>query len=241
MEDYLQRKADFYLAELKNNSYPGRGLVLGVDETGESLIQLYWIMGRSATSRNRIFICDGDVLKTDLADPGKVKPDEDTSLIIYTAMADDFFTFAVSNGHQTMNVLEYGMYGAMKKWQYEPDANYTPRIIGAWTFNHEIPVAQIAILFKPPYGMQCDRILYSYGKISDGYGYCIHTYDGDGEPLPSFSKDPYPIPLKGKPEEILSTYWDALNQDNRVSIALKTISIKSHESSVLLINKHSPV
>lgn len=230
------------LNDLRKNPYPGRGIIVGMDETGEYLVQVYWIMGRSENSRNRIFVVEeGGVLKTAPFDPAKVK---DPSLIIYTAMAEDDaeddYRYAVSNGHQTMDALK-GLRYLTGGWQYEPDIpNFTPRISGLIAFDAPfgIQTAEFSLLKKSPFSHCCESYLYKLDISAPGLGYCITTYDGDGEPLPSFTGDPYLLPLVGDINAIAQTIWDALNGENRVSLAVKFIDIRNHKSQIVVINKY---
>lgn len=232
MDNTFHNSACHRLLHLTNNSYPGRGFILGV--IPKYLVQIYWVEGRSEPSRNRILEHKDGIVKTDFADPSKVDKDEDTSLLIYDAMIEDGNIFAVSNGRQTIDVIRcQDLASAMDRWKYEPDKPSTPRITGVWTFKNHGPLAQISFLRRSPFGPFCESHLYTYPKIEEGYGYCIHTYDQNGDPLPPFSSMPYILPLEGTPDEILKTYWDVLDRDNRVAIAMKIIGIDSHASRVL--------
>ena len=245
----LKKLAYQNLAALAANPYPGRGLIVGLDEAGENLIQVYWIMGRSANSRNRIFIEDEDrvgVLKTAPANLSKV---QDPSLIIYTAMDYDEMTnfHVVTNGHHTGSVLRDGLENLAFDWGYEPDApNFTPRI-GATAFfdDQDNHFAQLALLKKSPFfegnqaGEGTDFYFYEL-SIFPGCGYCVTTYSGDGDPLPSFTGDPYLLPLSGSIEDIAQTIWKALDPENRVSLAVKSIS-REGEIGLHIINKYSQV
>ncbi|MFA5000000.1 MAG: IMP cyclohydrolase [Patescibacteria group bacterium] len=233
----LEIRAKNNLLALKQNPYPGRGIIVGMDETGKYLIQVYWIMGRSENSRNRVFVIeDNGVLKTAPFDPAKVK---DPSLIIYTAMAEILTHYAVSNGHQTLDALSIkGLDSSLKKWEYEPDSpNYTPRISALLEPRVFAPqIAELSILKKSPFSDMCNRYLYKLDISSPGLGYCITTYNGDGNPLPSFTGDPYLIPLTGGIEDIAQTFWDSLNKDNKVSLAVKFIEID--ERNVLMTKRN---
>lgn len=188
-------------------------------------------MGRSENSRNRIFIIDKDgSLKTAAADPSKVS---DPSLIIYTAMSENQESYAVSNGAQTEDALsDDGLSSLMKSgWKYEPDGpNFTPQITGLFRprrFN--VPIAEISILKKSASSDLCEEFLYEAPILEPGYGYCVTTYNGDGEPLPSFSGEPYLLPLEGNVKSIAKAIWDALDDENRVSLAVKFIGIKDKD------------
>jgi hypothetical protein len=228
---------------LKANPYPGRGIIVGLDEMGEYLVQVYWIMGRSGNSRNRVFLVNpGGVLYTAPADPNKVK---DPSLIIYTAMTQDNFDFVVSNGHQTEDAMEEGnLDEVLANWIYEPDSpNFTPRITARFSFisspSKEF-TTEILVLKKASSGEECEK-LYYVPKVINGFGFCVTTYDGDGDPLPSFKGTPYLLPLKGSITEIAQNIWGALNEDNKVSLAVKFINRETRKSTVEIINKYHVV
>ena len=210
----LKTIAENNLLALQQNPYPGRGIIVGLDESGKHLIQVSWIKGRSENSRNRIFVTeDNGILKTEAFDPAKVK---DPSLIIYTAMAQTNTRYAVSNGAQTLDALSEGLNALTEKWQYEPDRpNYTPRIsaiVEPKSFNKR--TAELSLLKKSPFGAECNAYLYKLDISRPGFGYCITTYNGDGDPLPSFTGDPYLLPLTGDIENVAQTIWDSLNADN---------------------------
>jgi hypothetical protein len=238
----LKMLAGNNLSALRKNHYPGRGIIVGLDETGDNLVQVYWIMGRSENSRNRLFTCEpGGILKTIPANHKKVV---NPNLIIYTAMAELPSMFAVSNGSQTKSALNYGGLGeALKEWEYEDDPpNYTPRITALFKLNRKNPyITEISILKKSPFNGICDRYLYNLEVSHPGLGYCVSTYVGDGDPLPSFKGDPYLLPLLGDIDKVLQGIWSVLNEENRISLAVKFINIKSRESDIRRINKYEKV
>lgn len=234
---------------LSTNPYPGRGLVLGTMTSGEA-VQIYWVMGRSEGSRNRILATDGvsGRVFTRAADPSKVK---DPSLIIYDAMAESPHgnRFVVSNGNQT-NAMEWALVDTgnpiaalergLEKFSYEPDAPiFTPRITGVVTrkTNGEF-LACIAILRKSLLGDSCQRSLYQFDEIPAGYGFCVTTYDGDGNPPPPFKGGPFLLALEADLKDAAYVFWDALNKENRVSLATKLIP-RSGKSEVVIVNKYS--
>ncbi len=225
-----------------NNPYPGRGLIIGRSQE-EGWYQVYFIMGRSEHSRNRRFVLDGSTLRTEPVDPSKV---EDPSLIIYEAMFELNGKFIVSNGDQTKTLYE-GL-GAGKRFdeslstrEREPDApNYTPRITGML----EVDAAGERISLNILKGNRIDpentdRYFYYPSLPEMGLGYGLTTYLGDGSPLPSFSGDPLVLPLEGAAEDILEFYWNALNDENRISIAVKTIAEGGSKSDIILKNKYA--
>ncbi len=212
---------------IARNPYPGRGLVIG-RSTGNEWLILYWIMGRSAQSRNRRFVAEGSVLRTEPVDASLVK---DPSLIIYEAMLELPGIHLVSNGDQTRTVhdaLRAGgtFEGALATREREPDApNFTPRITGLLDLGREPGAMALSILragrLDP---RQTDRHLYRPAPPAPGFGYGLTTYSGDGNPLPSFAGDPLLLPLQGSAEAVLDAYWGALDAENRISLAVKAIA-----------------
>jgi IMP cyclohydrolase len=231
-------------ALLSSNPYPGRGIVAGLDEAGTHLIQIYWIMGRSPNSRNRVFEADEarGWLYTVAADEAKLT---DPSLVIYNAMRRKGDDHVVSNGHQTDTVVEsqapLDLQGMLSKHVYEPDdPNFTPRITAMCSLSVLGPSIQMSILRKSMFGDGCDRMHYDLVP-HPGFGYCITTYAGDGNPLPPFRGDPLVMPLRGSMGEIADTYWQALDAENRVSLAVKFIDVKNGRSEICIVNKHERV
>ncbi len=234
------------LCELMTQGYLGRGLVVGLDERAANWIQLYWLTGRSENSQSRIFSSKGERLFTEPTDPTKVP---DPRLVIYDAMARNGGHCVVSNGHQTLPVTTALADGqtleqALASWQYEPDApNNTPRITGVFSFDQSRPVIELAILHRSPTSTTCERSFYPYGfsEIPQGTGYGITTYSGDGNPLPSFRGPPILLPLKGSIEAIARSYWDGLDTQTRVALAVKSISRQSGASTIRIINRFKKV
>jgi hypothetical protein len=243
-----QKTAEKNLQLLSQNVYPGRGIVCGMDESGQYLIQVYWIMGRSDQSRNRVFITDEKLgkLKTEAANPDLIK---DPSLIIYTAMAEKNLRYIVSNGHQTLAAIngpvDRGLITLLKNWIYESDApNFTPRITASMFLGEDHDsdkyTSEMAIFKKDPKNENCLKESHVV-NLEPGFGYCISTYSGDGNPLPPFSGKPYLLPLTGGVGEIMDTFWDSLNGDNRVSLAVKLIDITTGVSQINVVNQYSQV
>ena len=241
----LKTLAGNNLLELATNPYPGRGIVVGIDRTGGYMVQVYWIMGRKENSRNRVFgIGDNGRLFTEAADPSKVT---DPSLIFYNAMREVGLYYVVSNGDQTDTVISalgpntFSLDLALRGREYEPDLpNFTPRITAVSSIAKGRTALFMSVLRKSPFGEGCDRFTYELTP-APGFGYCITTYSGDGDPLPSFSGDPVLMPLVGGIEEIANDYWVALNGENRISLAVKSIQISSGNSSIHIINKYAKV
>jgi IMP cyclohydrolase len=247
-----QETAKENLRLLAQNPYPGRGIVIGVDKTGENMVQIYWIMGRSESSRGRVFTADGGMVFTE---PLKPLPPGEGNLIIYNAMNEVLFGrhFIVTNGVHTDAIFEayentevpisVSFQAGLKKFFYEPDGpNYTPRIAGVCSPGFNV-IAQLAVIRRQWESDKCYRVLYQYEDITPGFGYCVHTYVGDGNPLPSWVGDPKLMPI-GDIAKIAETYWNSLNEANRVSLAAKVIPLDPAEdshvhSSVQIINKYS--
>lgn len=232
------------LLVLRDNPYPGRGIISGLNEARTKIFQIYWLMGRGVDSRNRIFVEEDDgYVRTDLADPNRMPAD--TNLIIYCAMMEDEEYYVVSNGRQTRDILSSMLDGAshyegLQHWQYEPDApNYTPRITASYSLEEKS--LEISIIKKSSFGLGCDCQMFRYEKLSPGIGYGITTYEGDGNPLPPFRGEPFPIPLEGTAEEVAKALWANLNPDNRVALAIKAIDVATGESSIHIINKYQAV
>jgi hypothetical protein len=241
--DKIMAIAENNFLALKNNPYPGRGIIVGADADGKNLVLGYWIMGRSPNSRNRIFVLGSEEgsLKTAPVDPSKI---EDSSLIFYQAMAQkrSLGLYVVSNGSQTSDALDWGPENLPPTWHYEPDEpNFTPRITaGINLMEGENAVALMSILKKSPFNEACDRYVYRLA-LAPGLGYCITTYSGDGNPLPPFQGDPYLVPLAGNIKEMAQTIWSALNEDNRVSLALKFINTETNKVTMEIINKYGAI
>lgn len=240
MADQNEVLAQFNFLELSRNPYPGRGIIAGLDETAKYLVQVYWIMGRSENSRNRVFKADAETgrLYTEAADATRMK---DPALVIYNAMRKSGSDFIVSNGDQTDTVdASSTLYlnRALKERIYEPDPpNFTQRITAVSSLRKGVAPIQMSILRKARFGDECDRMLYEYTP-TPGFGYCITTYAGDGDPLPPFRGDPLIMPLRGSRDEILESYWSALNVENRVSLAVKFIDRSTGQSWIHLTNKY---
>ena len=219
------------LEHISSNSYPGRGIVLGRNHNSE-WVAVYWIMGRSPNSRNRIFKYENKILSTEAADPSKVK---DPSLIIYNAMRGIGHNVIVSNGSQTDMIYDKLMLGSgflasLENETYEPDEpNYTPRISGFIDKNRQCITLSI---IKINHTGDTDRCFYCYSNMPTGYGYCITTYKENGHPLLSFQGEPILLSLKGSAEEIANTYWNELDSNNRISLMAYV------DDDIKIINKY---
>ncbi|MBN2342335.1 MAG: inosine monophosphate cyclohydrolase [Deltaproteobacteria bacterium] len=228
-------------SHLKNNVYPGRGIVVGKLPTGNFAI-VYFIMGRSVNSRNRRFKFDGDRLWTEPVDESKVS---DPSLIIYDAMLATNNVHLVSNGDQTKTIYDFYQQGdcftkALRTREREPDApNYTPRISAMIDFSGNTPKIYMSVLsanqVDPAF---TDNSMFTPALPGNGNGYCLTTYMGDGDPLPSFNTMPLLMPLEGTVDEVLDTYWNALNSENRVSLGVKEIDADGNLVKIVVKNCH---
>ncbi len=190
-----------FLAFLKNNPYPGRGIAVGKDRV------YYFIMGRSENSRNRIFSLTEDGIRTEAHDPGKLV---DPSLIIYHPVRRMGESLVVTNGDQTDTICQVGDFrAALATREYEPDGpNWTPRISAILN-----PDGSFSLSILKRVDGRCLRICYDYEGCEEGRGYFLSTYEGDGSPLPSFTGEPLAIDMP-EPEAV----WEALNPDNKVSL-----------------------
>jgi IMP cyclohydrolase len=228
-----------FASHLRDNPYPGRGLVIGRSSLDHGWIMLYWIMGRSAHSRNRRFVVEGGTLRTTPIDPQLLT---DPSLIIYEAMLELPGIYLVSNGAQTRTMYETLSSGgtfdaALAQWQHEPDApNYTPRISAMLILARQ----QVTLsLLKANQIDQAytDRYTYRPAVPAQGLGVGLTTYHGDGNPLPSFTGDPLLLPCAGSPEDLLDTYWEALDAHNRVALAVKHIPAQGGTGTIIVRNQ----
>ncbi len=249
---------------LADNPYPGRGIILGNSADATKSVLAYWVMGRSSNSRNRVLVQEDDIVKTEAFDPSAM---EDPSLVIYNAMREvdvwnptfntalDGRLYVVSNGDQTDTVhrdagwKRYDIDGqgatfrqALLSRKFEPDApNYTPRITGmivAETAGFAALYHYSLIKRNPTTG----RPEHTFGEgdlkdIPAGAGICLHTYRGDGNPLPSFEGSPYAMPLEEDAEATAEALWEKLDSENRVALAVKTIDKQTGEVVVRIVNQ----
>ncbi|MCR2048063.1 IMP cyclohydrolase [Acetatifactor muris] len=228
--------------ELKNNVYPGRGIVIGRSADGEKAVIAYFIMGRSVNSRNRIFVTEGEGIRTQAFDPSKLS---DPSLVIYAPVRVRGCDTIVTNGDQTDTIyegLENGLTfeQALRSRKYEPDSpNYTPRISGivhieAGNFDYTMSI------LKSNDGDPacCNRYTFAYDNPAAGEGRFIHTYREDGNPLPSFYGEPEKVVIEGDIDSFVNRVWESLNEDNKVSLFVRFIDIATGESETRIMNKN---
>lgn len=228
--------------ELKNNEYPGRGIVIGRTADGKKAVTAYFIMGRSSNSRNRIFAEEGEGIRTQAFDPSKL---EDPSLIIYAPVRVLGNKTIVTNGDQTDTIYE-GMdrqltfEQSLRSREFEPDGpNYTPRISGIMHIENGTYNYAMSIL-KSDDGdpSSCQRFTYAYEKPKAGEGRFIHTYMHDGNPLPSFFGEPKKVEIAGGIDEFTQMLWESLNEENKVSLFVRYIDIETGKYETRIVNKN---
>ena len=224
--------------ELSENAYPGRGIVIGVSEDGKKAVTAYFIMGRSSNSRNRVFVEDGEGIRTEAFDPSKL---EDPSLIIYAPVRVLGNKTIVTNGDQTDTIVDYLKQGksyfeALRTREFEPDApNYTSRISGVVKPNGDYNLS--ILKSNMGRGDSCLRYFFEYAAVP-GLGHLIHTYKGDGDPIPSFEGEPVPVEMDGDLDSFTQMIWDSLNEDNKVSLFTRFIDLESGKAESRIINKN---
>ena len=226
---------------IKDNSYVGRGIVIGKSANGKNAVSAYFIMGRSANSRNRIFTEKDGAVFTEPFDASKV---EDPSLIIYAAIRKYENKLIVTNGDQTDTIYEglkngKGFGCALKSREFEPDKpNFTPRISGMITFNNGDFNYDMSILKSADAeGTACNRYTFSYSSLA-GLGHFIHTYVCDGNPIPTFQGEPERVAIPDDIDEFTNTLWNNLNEDNKISLYVRYTNLETGKETNRLINKN---
>ena len=226
---------------VRGNSYPGRGIVLGLSEDGKRAVSAYFIMGRSANSRNRVFRLKDGALFTEPYDASKV---EDPSLIIYAALRQFANKLIVTNGDQTDTVCEGLAAGksfseALEARRFEPDApNLTPRISGVFTLDARRPRYEMSILKSvDAEGSDCARYTFSYPALP-GLGHFLHTYVRDGSPLPCFQGEPERVRLGNDADAFADSLWESLDADNRISLYVRFTELETGSCEERLINRY---
>lgn len=226
---------------LADNTYPGRGIILGLHADGRHAVIAYFIMGRSENSRNRIFVEEGDGIRTQAFDPAKLT---DPSLIIYHPVRVLDNLSIVTNGDQTDTIFEEMRAGgffeeALRTRTFEPDApNYTPRISGLLRRREDGFGYRLSILKSAggdPNGVQ--RLFFEYPDPIAGEGHLIHTYRCDGDPIPSFEGEPKPVALSGSLDELAERLWNGLNAENKVSLFVRFLDRETGGCQSRIINK----
>ena len=223
------------------NTYPGRGIIVGLTPNGEEAIAAYFIMGRSANSRNRVFVKKQGAVFTEPFDPSKV---EDPSLIIYAALRQFKNNLIVTNGDQTDTIRDAYLEGksfaeALTTREFEPDApNFTPRISAVLhfepkNFNYEMSILKSV----DEAGSACARYHFTYPG-TPGLGHFLHTYVCDGNPLPSFQGEPERVEMEDDFEGFCDKLWNSLDAENKISLYVLGVNVKNGKSRDKLYNKN---
>ena len=226
---------------LAGREYPGRGICIGLSPDRQTLAMAYWIMGRSENSRNRVFVEDGEGIKTQAFDPAKMK---DPSLIIYSPVRVLGKRTIVTNGDQTDTIyhaLESGgnFESALETRCFEPDApNFTPRVSALLDFTNGFSYKMSILKAADAAGSGCDRFTYSYAPVA-GIGHFIHTYEKNGDPIPSFSGEPERVAVGCTVDSCTRLIWENLNEQNKVSLFVRFTDIATGKYESRLINKNT--
>lgn len=225
--------------KLSANTYPGRGIVLGMSPNGRYAVSAYFIMGRSVNSRNRVFVEEPDGIRTEAYDPSLL---QDPSLIIYHPVRKLGDTLIVTNGDQTDTIRDGLVLGssfaaALRSRCFEPDGpNWTPRISGVQDLKDGS--YQLSILKSAdPEGSACLRQCFEYAPIA-GLGHFLHTYVCDGSPIPTFQGEPERVAIPNDIDEFTDKLWDALDADNKISLYVRYTDLETKEYKEKLINKN---
>ena len=227
--------------DLAGNSYPGRGIVIGQSADGKQAVIAYFIMGRSENSRNRVFVEEGEGIRTQAFDPAKLS---DPSLVIYAPVRVLGEDTIVTNGDQTDTIYDFMSEGktfeeALRTRTFEPDGpNYTPRISGIVSRKEGGFTYKLSIL-KSTDGNpdQAQRFFFEY-EPQAGLGHFIHTYKCDGNPIPSYEGEPTPVEIQGDIDQFTAALWENLNQDNKVSLFVRFIDLSTGKQETRIVNKN---
>ena len=228
--------------ELSGCAYPGRGIVAGMSEDGKKAVSAYFIMGRSESSRNRVFVQDGEGIRTEAFDPSTllVAPE----LIIYAPVRVLGNNTIVTNGDQTDTVYDGLSEGktfeeSLRTREFEPDApNFTPRISGLMDFTGDYSYSLSILKSADGNPASCQRYTFSYQNPVAGIGHFIHTYMQDGNPLPSFEGEPKKVAISGDIDTFTKTIWDNLNAENKVSLFVRFVDLETKQVETRIVNKN---
>ncbi len=228
--------------ELQENAYPGRGIIIGKTPDGKKAVTAYFIMGRSENSRNRVFVEEGQGIRTQAFDPSKLT---DPSLIIYAPVRVLGEKTIVTNGDQTDTIYDGMGEGltfeqSLRCREFEPDGpNYTPRISGVMQIENGTYNYAMSIL-KSNNGNPdaCNRYTFAYENPVAGEGHFIHTYKCDGNPLPSFEGEPKLVNIMDDMDAFAEMLWNSLNEDNKVSLFVRYIDIETGAYDTKIVNKN---
>ncbi len=226
---------------IKDNSYVGRGIIIGKSKDAQKAVFAYFIMGRSENSRNRVFTENGDEVTIYPFDASKV---EDPSLIIYSPVRKFENNLIVTNGDQTDTIYDFIKDGksfeeALETREFEPDKpNFTPRISGIMNFSDNDFTYKMSILKSADAeGTECNRYTFSYKSLA-GLGHFIHTYNCDGNPIPTFTGEPERVIIPDDIDEFTNNIWQNLNESNKISLYVRYIDLKSGKTENRMINKN---
>ncbi len=226
---------------LKNNTYPGRGIVVGKSADGKHAVVAYFIMGRSENSRNRVFEETNDGITTKAFDETKLS---DPTLIIYRPIRKQGNTLVVTNGDQTDTVIEGFSQGktfqeALRTRTFEPDApNFTPRISAQVTLGQHFSYEMSLIKSDNGNPKSVLRYFYEYAQPQNGQGRFLHTYHCNGDPIPSFAGEPHAVEIAGDIERFTATLWEHLNAENKVSLYTACIELTTGKTQTKIVNKN---
>ena len=224
--------------DLAGNSYPGRGIVIGQSADGKNAVIAYFIMGRSVNSRNRVFVEEGAGIRTQAHDPAKLS---DPSLVIYAPVRVLGEDTIVTNGDQTDTIYDFLKEGktfeeALRTRTFEPDGpNWTPRISGLLSPDGSYKLSILKAADEA--GTGCLRQTFEYPG-QPGLGHFIHTYKCDGDPIPSYEGEPTPVSIEGDIDAFTASLWENLNQDNKVSLFVRTIDLATGATDTRIVNKN---
>ena len=228
---------------LKENSYPGRGIIIGRTPDGKKAVTAYFIMGRSENSRNRVFVEDGEGIRTQAFDPSKLT---DPSLIIYAPVRVLGNKLIVTNGDQTDTIYDLMKEGktfeeSLRSREFEPDGpNYTPRISGVLEFaNGDFDFSMSILKSDDGDPAACNRYTFAYSNPIAGKGRFIHTYMADGNPLPSFAGEPELVNVCDDINEYTNLLWNSLNADNKVSLFVRYVDLATGKYETKIVNKNA--
>ena len=225
---------------IKDNSYVGRGIIAGKSKNGKYAVTAYFIMGRSENSRNRVFVENGEEITIYPFDASKV---EDPSLIIYSPIRKISNNLIVTNGDQTDTIYDFIAEGktfeqALETRKFEPDApNFTPRISAILDFNNGYKYKMSILKSSDEVGTTCNRYTFSYEPIA-GLGHFIHTYNCDGNPIPTFTGEPERVEIPDNIDELTNNLWENLNVDNKISLYVRYIDLENGTIENRMINKN---
>jgi len=233
---------DFY-KDLCENTYPGRGIMIGKSKDGKHAVIAYFIMGRSENSRNRVFVADGEGLRTKAFDESKMA---DPSLVIYWPVRVLGNTTIVTNGDQTDTINEFMKDGksfedALRTRTFEPDPPIlTPRISGIVDVCDGKMAYKLSILKSADGNADsARRFFYEYAEPVCGEGHFIHTYKCDGNPVPSFVGEPKTVEVDGDIDTFTAKVWESLNANNKVSLFVRYIDLADGTHTDRIVNRHS--